>query len=117
MQKLQNQLKSISTSLVKISKQLEEIAKQADKLQPSKTEKKDAGKTPIKKKDAKQINSKPQTVMDQVFEIIKRSRKGVNLLKLREKTKLSPKQLSNTLYKLSKKEKIKSIDRGHYVKA
>jgi hypothetical protein len=35
---------------------------------------------------------------------------------LKEKTDLTPKQLSNALYKLTKQGKIEAISRGLYVK-
>ncbi len=114
MKKLQNQLKSISKSLVALSKQVEKISKQANKSQPSKT------KAPVKKvktlSTKKAVSEKVMTVIDSVFEVIKRSRKGATIVNLKEKTGFDSRQLSNALYKLSKRGVIVSKIRGVYMK-
>ena len=70
-------------------------------------------KAPAKAKKA----AKGATVLDTVFSVIKRSRSGVAISTLKEKTKLDPRQLSNALYKLSKKGVVKTKSRGVYIKA
>ena len=111
MKKVKDQLKSVSKSLATLSKQLERISKQVDKLQTPKVA---ANKKTTKvKKTAAAMGT---TVLDSVFDIIKRSKKGVAIAKLKEKTKLDARQLSNALYKLSNKGKIKAISRGVYMK-
>jgi len=109
MKKLQDLLKSISESLVALSKQVEKISSQAGKLQPAKPAKK---KAPAKKA----VGGKNMTVIDSVFEVIKRSRKGATTVNLKEKTGFDSRQLSNALYKLSKRGKIESKTRGVYMK-
>ena len=127
MKKLQSQLKSISKSLVSLSKQVGKVADRLNKLQPSKTTSsvKKKKKATVKSKPAakkaktsktKQTPAKEKTVLDIVFEAIKRSRNGVSIDKLKEKTGLVSRQLSNALYKLAKKGNIKSKGRGLYVK-
>jgi hypothetical protein len=66
---------------------------------------------PRKKAPARQI-----TLLDTVFNAIKRTKKGVTIAKLKEKTKLDPRQLSNALYKLSNKGVIVAKARGLYAK-
>ncbi|MCD4788028.1 MAG: hypothetical protein K8R09_07400 [Desulfobacterales bacterium] len=56
------------------------------------------------------------TVIDSVFEVIKRSRKGATIVNLKEKTGFDSRQLSNALYKLSKRGMIVSKTRGVYMK-
>jgi DNA-binding MarR family transcriptional regulator len=56
------------------------------------------------------------TVIDSVFEVIKRSRKGATIVNLKEKTGLDSRQLSNALYKLSKRGMVESRARGVYMK-
>jgi predicted Rossmann fold nucleotide-binding protein DprA/Smf involved in DNA uptake len=121
MKQLQIQLKSISKSLVSLSKQVEKITKHVEKLQPAK-------KAPAKKAAAKKVVAKKaparkkaaaagaKTVLDSVLDVIKRSRKGASIAELRSKTKLDARQLSNALYKLSKKGMVKTKARGLYVK-
>ena len=116
MKKLQDQLKSVSKSLVSLSKQVESLSKQVDKFQGKKTtvrkkETASAGET------AKAAAAKGATVLDSVFDVIKRSRTGASIARLKEKTGLEARQLSNALYKLSKRGKIETKARGLYVKS
>ena len=55
------------------------------------------------------------TVLSSVLSTIKRSKNGVAIANIKEKTGLSPRQLSNALYKLSKSGKIASKERGVYI--
>jgi len=122
MKKMKDQLKSISKSLTSLSTQVDRLTKQVDKLQPAKkaAPKKKAAprrKTAAAKKPAKRAAAgKSSTVLDSVFTIIKRSRKGVNIADLKAKTNLDSRQLSNALYKLSKKGMVQAKSRGVYVK-
>ncbi|PQP34413.1 hypothetical protein C6A37_07920 [Desulfobacteraceae bacterium SEEP-SAG9] len=118
MKKLTDQLESVSKFLVNLSKQVEKISNQIDKHQstkakPAEAKKASAAKAPKAKKDAP---AKPAAVLDTVYDVIKRSKKGVTITKLKEKTSLGTRQISNALYKLSKQGKIESIARGLYVK-
>ena len=136
MKKITAQLKTLSKSLDTISKKVEKIIKDADKLQAPKkaapakktaakktTAKKAAAKKTTAKKAAKKKAAKKKaapaqqvTMLDSVFDIIKRTKKGVTVAQLKEKTKLNSRQLSNALYKLTKKGKIQTKSRGLYVK-
>ena len=132
MKKLKDQLKTISKSLTSLSKQVEKITKQVNKLQPKKTvapkktgakKKVTAKKTPAPKKTGakkkvttKKTPAKPQTVIDTILNAVKKTRKGITIAQLKEKTDFNSKQLSNALYKLSKKGKIQAKLRGLYVK-
>ena len=121
MKKIKAQLKTLSKSLATLSKQVEKIANQVDKVKAPKkavpakkkvVKKKVAKKAAVKKKaPAKQV-----TMLDTVFNAIKRTKKGVTVAQLREKTKLDSRQLSNALYKLTKKGVIQTKARGLYVK-
>ena len=131
MKKITAQLKTLSKSLDTISKKVEKIIKDADKLQAPKkaapakktaAKKAAAKKTAAKKAAAKKTAAKKAapaqqvTMLDSVFDIIKRTKKGVTVAQLKEKTKLNSRQLSNALYKLTKKGKIQTKSRGLYVK-
>jgi len=131
MKKIKAQLKTLSKSLATLSKQVEKITDQVDKLQapqkavPAKktvAKKTVAKKTVAKKKVAKKAAAKKaapakqETMLDAVFDTIKRTKKGVTVAQLREKTKLDSRQLSNALYKLTKKGAIQTKSRGLYVK-
>ena len=112
MKKIKAQLKTLSKSLVTLSKQVEKITNQVDKLQvPPKTvpaKKKVAKKKVAKKAEAtKAAPAKQVTMLDAVFDAIKRTKKGVSVAQIKEKTKLNSRQLSNALYKLTKKVQYK----------
>jgi len=125
MKKIKAQLDTLSRSLVTLSKKVEKISDQVDKLLTSKATvpaKKIASKKVVKKKAEKQISvkkkaaAKPATMLDTVLDTIKRSKKGITVAQLKEKTKLDSRQLSNALYKLTKKGNIQTKSRGLYVK-
>ncbi len=123
MTKLQDQLKSVSKSLTSLSKQLESISKKIEQAPTAKKAKKKAAAKPAAKKrtvskasDSKAAAATGATVLDSVFDVIRRSRNGASIAKLKEKTGLEARQLSNALYKLSKRGKIEAKSRGHYVK-
>jgi predicted Rossmann fold nucleotide-binding protein DprA/Smf involved in DNA uptake len=131
MKKIATQLKTLSKSLDALSKKVEKIIKDVDKIKAPKKAapaKKAAAKKTVAKKAAvkksavkksaakKSAPAQQVTMLDNVFDIIKRTKKGVTVAQLKEKTKLNPRQLSNALYKLTKKGKIQTKSRGLYVK-
>ena len=131
MKKITTQLKTLSKSLDSLSKKVEKIIQDVDKVKAPKkaapAKKTAAKKTVVKKAAAKKAVSKKAaakkaapaqqvTMLDSVFDIIKRTKKGVSVAQLKEKTQLNPRQLSNALYKLTKKGKIQTKSRGLYVK-
>ncbi len=78
-----------------------------------------AKKKPVVRKKAgvkKPAASKGGTVLGTVFDAIKRSKKGVPIEKIKEKSGFDGRQLSNALYKLTKQGQIKTVSRGVYVK-
>ena len=133
MTKLQAQIKSIAKNLKTLADKLEKLEAQATKAPapkkapaakkkaaPAKKKKAPAKKAPAKAKakvaTAAAAASK-NTVLDSVMEVIKKSKNGATIANLKAKTNLESRQLSNALYKLSKKGMIKTISRGVYVKA
>jgi predicted Rossmann fold nucleotide-binding protein DprA/Smf involved in DNA uptake len=111
MKKLQNQLKTVSRSLAALSKQVEKISQQISQTKPAK--KAASASKPAAKKAAP---AGGKTVLESVYNVIKRSKKGVTVAQLKEKTNLDARQLSNALYKLSKKGQVFAKSRGLYVK-
>ncbi len=125
MKKVQSQLKSIAKSLSALSKQIDSVSKQLGNAQPAKkaspkkkAPKKVAAKKVVAKKAVakKAAPAKKKNVLDTVLGVIKRSRKGVGIAALKEKTSLDSRQLSNALYKLAKRGVIASESRGIYIK-
>ena len=122
MKKMKAQLKSISKSLVSLSKQVDRRSAQVDKMQPAtkaapKKKAAPARKAAAPKRPAgRAAGARPTTVLDSVFTVIKRSRKGVSIAELKTKTNLDSRQLSNALYKLTKKGMVTAKSRGLYIK-
>ena len=116
MKNLQSQLKTVSKSLAALSKQVEKLSSQVE--MPTAV-KKSAAKKPAVAKKAVAKKSTPaggKTVLDMVFDAIKKSKKGVTVAQLKTKTQLDARQLSNALYKLSKKGMVQAPSRGLYLK-
>jgi len=130
MPKVQSQIKSIAKNLESLAKKLEKLTTQLEKEAPkaaaapkkaaAKPTKKAPAPAPKKKAPAAKapiVSDDKSTVLDNVMDVITKSRSGANISDLKEKTGLESRQLSNALYKLSKKGQIKTISRGVYVKA
>jgi predicted Rossmann fold nucleotide-binding protein DprA/Smf involved in DNA uptake len=113
MNKLQSELKAISKSLATLSQKVEKLSQQATKAQPA-SKAAAASKAPATKTKAAAAGGK--TVLDTVYDVIKRTKKGVTVAQLKQKTNLGARQLSNALYKLSKKGQVYTKSRGLYVK-
>jgi len=139
--RMQTQLKSVSKALAELSKKVDKLNKQLGKVAvakapakkaPAKKKAAPAKKAAPKKKPAKKAApkkaapkkaaakkapaAKGATVLDSVYDAIKRSRSGVTIAALKEKTNLQDRQLSNALYKLSKRGDIVAKSRGVYKK-
>ena len=112
MKKIEIQLKTVSKSLAALSKQVDKLSQQVAKAPPAKKT------APAKKKSGagKAAPAGGKTLLDAVFDVIKRTKKGVTVAQLKQKTNLNARQLSNALYKLSKKDQVYAKSRGLYVK-
>ena len=143
MKSLKDQLKTVSKNLATLSKQVDKLSVQVEKatkkaaakpaarkpVRRKTTRKPAAKKAPVRARKAAPARAKKaapatarraargSTVLDKVYDVIKRSKKGVAISTLKTKTKLDPRQLSNALYKLTKKGSIKAVSRGVYAKA
>jgi predicted transcriptional regulator len=113
MKKIQSELNAVSKSLVALTKKVEKLAQQAAAAQPAK---KAAAAPKASAKKAKAAAAGGKTVLDTVYDVIKRTKKGVTVTQLKQKTNLDSRQLSNALYKLSKKGQVYAKSRGLYVK-
>ena len=77
--------------------------------------KKAAAKKPaVKKAAAKKPASGQETILGSVLTTVKRSKNGIAIAKIKEKTGLEQRQLSNALYKLLKNGKVALKERGVY---
>jgi hypothetical protein len=122
MKNVMTQIKTLAKNLTALQDKLEKLKAQVGgKAAPAK--KAAAVKVKkgiVKKKTAvKKVTSSDakNTVLENVLDVIGKSRSGANIADLKAKTNLESRQLSNALYKLSKKGQIKTVSRGVYVKA
>lgn len=75
---------------------------------------------PVKAIKAKVASSQkpsaaPVTILGSVLTTVKRSKNGISISKIKEKTGLEQRQLSNALYKLLKNGKVALKERGVYI--
>ncbi len=121
-------MKSMAQGIEVLAKKLETITKSSVDVTPKKKAKaKPVRKAPAKSskqeavqkapKKAVSKKSKPPTAADTVLGVIDRSKKGVNTATLMEKTGYDQKKIANLVYKLKNQGKIKSVNKGVYLKA
>ena len=127
MKKLEKDLEAILKALNGLAQKVEKLQEQiGEETKPTKkpkakaVKKKAVRKAPKKRVVVKKTAPKkaaPVTAVDTVFGIIKNSKKGIGTTALMEKTGYNQKKIANLVFKLRKQGKIKSVDRGVYVKA
>ena len=119
MKNLKKDLQAVTRELKALTRKTEAMAKKVAKLEKAqaaakakpKVKAKTAKKAPAKKKGAK------LTATDQVVNIIKRSKKGVDVSGLMKKTGFGERTVRNILFKAAKQGNIKRAGRGVYVGA
>lgn len=118
-------LRSISAGIAAIAGKIENRAKEdRPPVSPAKKKsapgKKATAKAPAKKKSAPKAapgkTAKPSAT-ESVLQIIAESAGGADMALLRQKTRLTDKQIANALYKLKKQKKVQSQKRGLYTAA
>ena len=105
MGELEKELRKISKTLNDLAKRLDQVATRA--VGRSKAVAK-AAKKPLKKAQAQK--SGPEIIMA----LIKAKKGGVDTVTLRAKTGFSGQRVRSIVWELSKKGKIKRVDRGLY---
>ena len=92
-------------------------SKKPVKRTPEKTKGKSALGKSGKKTASKKATSrkKAKSPFDTVVGIVRRSRKGVTVARIREKTGFDDKEIRNFIYKAKRQGKIKNLKRGVYV--
>ena len=112
MKNLKKDLQAISKQLDTLSKKIETMIVAAGESQKSKAFKAKTAKRTVAKKEKKM--TAPETILS----IIKssKSKKGVAIVTLKEKTGFQGQKLYNVLSMLKKKGKVKNPSKGVYVK-
>jgi len=118
--KLKTPAQHTADALKVLTKQTEKLIKAVDKFEKDKAAKKAKDKAkPARKAAAKKAPAKKKapalTATDQVVNIIKRSKKGVDVPTLVKKTGFEDKKIRNILNRALRQGKIKRARRGIYV--
>ena len=115
--RLKSPAQHTAEALKVLTKQTEKLVKAVDRFEKDHAAKK-AKAEPAKKAPAKKAPRKratAQTATDQVVNIIKKSKKGIDIPTLIKKTGFEDKKIRNILFRAAKQGKIKKADRGIYV--
>ena len=86
-----------------------------DPVVPSKKSAKAAKKSQAVPRKKSKVKSKTKSAIDTVVGIVRKSKKGVTVAIIREKTGFDDKQIRNCIYRARKQRKIKNLKRGVYV--
>ena len=105
-------LKSLQRQIKALEKKMDKLIAAAEKSEKATTTK----RAPSKKAPSRKKAAQP-TATDQVLNIIKRSKKGVNTATLTAKTGFNHKKVRNILQRTYKQGKIKRVEKGIYVGA
>jgi septal ring factor EnvC (AmiA/AmiB activator) len=115
--RLKSPAQHTAEALKALTKQTEKLVKAVDRFEKHQAAKKGkaepAREAPAKKAPRKRATA--QTATDQVVNIIKKSRKGIDIPTLIKKTGFEDKKIRNILFRTAKQGKIKKAGRGIYV--
>jgi len=122
---IQQDLQALNKDIQAIGKTIDKLIAAVEKGETTKVAKKTTAKpvkakttkrSPVQKAPAKKKTAQP-TATDQVLNIIKRSKKGVNTATLMNKTGFDQRKIWSIINRASKAGKIKRAGRGIYIGA
>jgi len=122
---LKKDLQALNKDIQSLGKTIDKLIAAVEKGEKPKSAKKTTAKpikakplkrSPAKKAPAKKKTAQP-TATDQVLNIIKRSKKGVNAATLMTRTGFNLKKVRNILQRTYKQGKIKRLGKGVYLSA
>jgi predicted Rossmann fold nucleotide-binding protein DprA/Smf involved in DNA uptake len=122
---LQKDLKALQKEIKALEKKMDKLVaaaeisakpKVAKKVKAKPTKSKTIKKIPAKNAPTKKKTAQP-TATDQMLKIINRSKKGVDIKTLIEKTGFNQKKVTNILQRTFKQGKVKRVGKGIYVGA
>ena len=122
---LKRDLQAVKRDIKALEKKLEKLLKAHGKPQRPKAAKKVKRRIVKTRTKPKSVSKKttgrkkaPQmTATEQILQIVRRSRKGVDVPTLKTKTGFQDKKVRNIIFRASKEGKIKKVGRGIYVRA
>ena len=110
-------LKTLAKGVEAIAEKVDEVSKSQGAVRPKKSKTTaSTGKVKATKKAPKKKTTTSATDTDKVLALIGRSKKGVSTATIMQKTGYNQKKIANIVYRLRKQKKIKSVDKGVYVK-
>ncbi len=112
--------KATAKTISKTVKSMADAKKAAAKTHAKVSPKRRAATKPVKKVPSKRPAAKRHaklSAFDEVVKIVRRSRKGITVARIREKTRLDDKQIRNFVYKAKRQGKIRNVKRGVYKSA
>jgi len=112
---LKAMLSFMPAALGAVSKQTKKLINRIEryeKTQAVKESKKRARERKLARRKAKSL-----MMIEAVFKIVKRHKKGVDISKLKDKTGFDAKKINSIVFNLRKEGRIKSLCRGFYVRA
>ncbi len=113
-------MKVVAQGVESLAEKLDGIAKarldEKAKAKPARKAPKPKKKVVKAVKKAVAKKEKPATAAETVLKIINRSKKGIGVTALSEKTGFAPNRIHDVVYKLKKQGKVKSVSRGVYLK-
>ena len=112
MKNIKKDIAAVNKELKALTKKTESLIKMVAKLGKPQSAKKPKAKTAQKTSPKKKSGTLTST--EQVIKIIKGSKKGVDVSKLKAKTGFDYKKISNIVLRAFKQGKIKRTDRGVY---
>ncbi len=129
MKQLKKDLQAISNILKQLTKKIETIAKNLGNLEKAKPAKRAKAKAVRKVKAKTTRKAKPKvrakvvkkttkvSASGTVLTLVRRSRKGIDVATLREKSGLEGRKINDIVHRLKREGKIKATGRGIYLKA
>ena len=109
---IKKDLQALNRDIKALEKKMAKLIAAAEKSEKATTPK----RAPSKKAPSRKKTAQP-TATDQVLNIIKRSKKGVDTATLMAKTGFNQKKVRNILQRTYKQGKIKRVEKGIYVGA
>jgi hypothetical protein len=119
MKQLKRDLTAVSKSLNQLKKKTEQMVKRLDKLEKTSPAKKPKAKRKVKAKASKRGVAKKAakaSAIGTILNIITKSKKGVTTATLKKKTGFESKRIWNVINSLKAQGKVKSAEKGVYVR-
>ena len=123
MEEFESFLKTVGDGLKALAKGIGVIANKLDNFADAQADEKAKPegrqkKSPVKTERVTTSRGKNETkAVDVVYKAISSSKKGVDLATLAKKTGFEKKKIHNSIFRLKKQGKVRSVGRGVYMKA